>query len=170
MIPLRYEKVEYTDVPENVKSKFDVIRETRKGLYIHGPVGTGKTHIAYSIKKHWDEVSRYGALFWNTTELLTEIREDFDRPNIEKSRVEERLMDFKGLLIFDDIGSEKPTEWVLEKFYLVVNKRYNDMRPIIFTSNLSIPQLAERLGDRIASRLVEMCDIIKLEGEDRRLQ
>lgn len=170
MIPARYEKAEYTtDVPENVKVLVRAMRDESKGIFIHGTVGTGKTHIAWAIKKQWDLVHNHQASFWNTTELFEEIKEDYSRPNIEKTRVLERLMDSKSVLFLDDIGSERPTEWVMERFYLLVNKRYNDMVPIVFTSNLSVGELASRIGDRTVSRIVEMCNVVRLDGADRRL-
>ena len=94
---------------------------------------------------------------------------DFDRPWNMKLKEEEKIMDFKGLLFIDDIGAEKMTEWVAETFYLILNYRYNEMLPTIFTSNLSPSELAERIGDRIVSRIIGSSDVIKLDGEDRRL-
>lgn len=168
-IPERYKNVEYKDVSKNIRDKFDKIGETRKGLYIYGPVGTGKTHIAFAIKKGWDSHARYKSDFWNTSELLQEIKDDYDRGQYDKTHVYTKMMEFEGLIFLDDIGCEKISEWVLERFYLIINRRYNDMLPIIFTSNLSIEDLAAKVGDRIASRIVEMCDIIKLDGEDKRI-
>lgn len=169
-IPPRYEKAEYTDVPQKVREKFSAIAESRKGIYIFGPVGTGKTHCAFAMKKEWDSKATKKAEFWNTSELMQEIKDDFDRRNADKSRVYENIMEEKRLLFLDDIGSEKLSDWVLERFYLIVNKRYNDMVPVVFTSNYSIEELAGRVGDRIASRIVEMCDVVKIDGEDRRLK
>lgn len=165
-IPARYDSVKIEDVPVHILEKFNKIRETRKGLYLHGKVGTGKTHIAYALYK--SEVAR-GALFWNTTELLHEIREDFDRPHSDKYREGERLMEHRNVLFLDDMGAEKVTDWVLETFYLIINKRYNERLPFVFTSNLTIKELSNTLGDRIASRITEMCDVIELTGVDRRL-
>lgn len=170
MIPARYEKAEYNDVPEKIRQKFEKLRETRKGIYIHGSVGTGKTHIAYALKKHWDEKNQYKpAIFWNVTELLQRTKDDFDRVSYDKRRDVESLKESKSLLIMDDIGTEKASEWVIDQLYMLINKRYNDMLPVVFTSNLSVEELGRTLGDRIASRIVEMCDIVELTGEDRRL-
>lgn len=168
-IPKRYEGCNYFDVPENIKILFDNIKDSRKGIFIHGDVGTGKTHIAYAIAKEWKDKTNNEVVFWNTAELLREIRLDFDRKDEFKLKVDEKLFDFRGLLILDDIGSEKISEWVSETFYMIINKRYNEMRPIIFTSNLSIPDLAEKFGDRTASRIVGMSDVVHLSGNDKRL-
>ena len=83
---------------------------------------------------------------------------------------EEEMMKNEGILFLDDIGAEKPSDWVMETFYLIINKRYNEKLPIVFTSNLSIEQLAQTISDRIASRVVETCDIYELVGKDRRLK
>lgn len=168
--PARYIDAKYEDVPEDVRALVKEIRNTKKGIYLHGAVGTGKTHIAYAIGNKWQSVTQKYVTFWNTTELFNEIKEDFDRHYADKSRTLERLMDSDSLLILDDIGSEKPTEWVQEQFYLLINKKYNDMVPVIFTSNYTVAELAARLGKRIASRIVEMCDVKELKGVDRRLQ
>lgn len=168
-IPKRYESVKYEDAPADVRALFEKIRETRRGLYIHGPVGTGKTHVAYSLKKHWDESSRYAADFWNVSELMQEIKDDFDRDNYSKTHRFDKIMEEKEPLFLDDLGSEKLTDWVLERLYLIINKKYNDMLPVIITSNYSMDELAARVGDRIVSRIAEMCDVVMIDGDDRRL-
>ena len=168
-IPARYASAKYEDVPENIRQKFGKILQSRRGLYLHGGVGTGKTHIAYALKKKLDKHTQLKADFWNTSELMQEIKEDFDRDAYSKTRVFDKMTEEKMPFFLDDIGSEKLTDWVLERFYLIINRKYNEMVPIIFTSNYSIEELADRIGDRIASRIVEMCDIIKIDGPDRRL-
>lgn len=169
MIPERYKSAKYEDVPEQIKILLSNMKTSKRGIYIHGDVGTGKTHIACAIVKKSYRPMEYFAMLWNTTELLREIRNDFDRHFHEKKRYEEDVMDHKDLVILDDVGSEKITDWVAETFYLIVNKRYNSGAPTIFTSNLSTQELAERIGDRTVSRIVEMCDVVELVGGDRRV-
>jgi len=184
MIPKRYELVDYEkDVPQNIKDLFEKSRDTRKGIYIFGGVGTGKTHIAYALLKRWNELRKYEienneenkseevlprpyGLLWNTTELLYELRKSY------KTKEQDFIDDIvtkKAFLFLDDIGSEKVTDWVEELFYLIVNTRYEKVHPMVFTSNLPLSQLAEKIGDRTVSRIKEMCHIIELKGEDRRL-
>lgn len=164
-IPKRYEKVKYEDVPEKIREMFENIPNTKKGLYIHGNVGTGKTHIAYALMLKSNNIR-----FYNITSLLRRIRADFSRQPYEKEHLEEDIIETNSLVIIDDIGSEKMTDWVAETFYHIINQRYNSMKPMIFTSNFEIKDLAERVGDRTASRIVEMCDVVELVGKDRRIE
>lgn len=179
MIPDRFKDAKYSDVPKKIRGLFEVMPQTKRGIYIHGAVGTGKTYIAYALKSRYDvpynpTTFRPGrtSIFWNTTELLRELRMDFDRDKYEKKNLAEEMMNSVNnrLLILDDLGSEKMSDWVGEVFYLIVNNRYNNLLPTIFTSNFSIPDLAERIGERIVSRTVEMCDVVELVGLDRRVK
>lgn len=175
--PLRFLNAKYEDIPTEIQTCCDKMRETRKGLYVHGSVGTGKTHILWALKNKFDERCKENALrningpysrVYNTTELLHEIRSQFDRKN-ENDTLSE-LLEYKDILLLDDIGAEKISDWVMETFYMLINRRYENMIPTIFTSNFSTDELAERIGDRTASRIVEMCDIFNLSGQDRRLK
>lgn len=168
-IPLRYQTSQYDHVPADIRALFDKVRETRKGIYIHGEAGTGKTHIAWALAKHAKDDVGIKTLFWNIPDLLSDLREDFSRNPYDKNHTDEELMDFRGILFLDDIGSEKVTDWVAETLYRIVNHRYEEMLPTIFTSNLPLLELAERVGDRTVSRITEMCDLVELKGDDRRI-
>jgi DNA replication protein DnaC len=76
----------------------------------------------------------------------------------------------KEVLFLDDLGAEKASDWVKEQLYIVLNERYNWCRPTMFTTNLRMKEIAEHYGERFASRLVEMCEVIKIEAPDRRLE
>ena len=166
-IPERYQGVSYDDVPNNIRDAF----EAGKGIYLWGGIGTGKTHIAYALQRHSQlPTSKRRAISINVVEILKEIRDDIRRRPEEKERPLQTLMDYDGILILDDIGVEKASEFVRETLYLLINQRYNDMLPTIFTSNCSLDELSNRLEDRIPSRIKGMCEIIELKGEDRRLK
>ena len=169
-IPPRFEHATYEHVPENIRQLFETMKNTRKGIYIHGAVGTGKTHIAYALYRNALQKSNFYANFWNTTELLRDIRLDMSRDNYDKHRAEADLMEYTGILFLDDIGAEHNSDWATETFYMVINKRYNYRLPMIFTSNLTVKELSSHLDDRTASRIVETCDIVELTGGDRRLK
>lgn len=157
-----------------------------KSLYLSGPRGVGKTHLACSIANYLIEntepvlvrgVFDYFQmpiesmpLFVNVPELLMEIR---DTQKKESETSEKKIIDRYSnvpVLIFDDIGVEKNSEWVFQTFYTLINKRYNEELITIITSNLTLEELAAKISDRIASRIAEMCKIISLKGEDRRLK
>jgi DNA replication protein DnaC len=74
------------------------------------------------------------------------------------------------LLLIDDLGVAKNSEWVEEAVYRIIGGRYEQMRPTIYTTNLDVPKLRDALGDRIASRLAETCTRVLLDGDDRRRQ
>lgn len=172
MIPKRFENAKYEDIPDNIKNLVVNIVDSRKGIYIFGSCGTGKTHICYSIVKYFDENKMKNWLL-NMPELLKLLKEDFREENKLVSQENtnlSKIFNFRGLLIIDDIGSEKITDWVEETLYAIVNKRYEDVLPTIFTSNLSPEKLTEKYGDRIVSRIIGSCDIAELLGEDNRLK
>jgi len=172
MIPKRFEKAEYKDIPENIQVLVKNLYDSRRGIYIFGVCGTGKTHIAYACTKYFDE-NKIKSWLLNMPEMLGLMKEDFKDEN--KSVATEntnfsKILNYAGVLIIDDIGSEKITEWVEEMVYAIVNKRYEDVKPTIFTSNLPPEKLIEKYGDRIVSRIVGSCDVVELKGNDKRIQ
>jgi DNA replication protein DnaC len=147
-----------------------------RGLFLDGPPGIGKTHIAVAILKR--VIQRIGArgLFYDTRELLRIIRSTFNPvTRTAEMDVLQPVMQAE-LLVLDDLGAEKTSEWVEETMNLIVNTRYNERRPTIFTSNYEDlpdeegdPQsLKARVGFRIHSRLHEMCDFLEYDGADYR--
>ncbi len=165
--PKRFEDSDFSILPAQIRKLIETIRETRKGIYLWGPVGTGKTYAVWAIKKHVEENMRVKVKIFSAPDMLDQIRDDFDHKDTYNL---DRILANRGLLIIDDLGAEKTSEWVTETLFKIVNKRYEEMLPTIVTSNLDLGELADRVGDRIPSRLAEMCEIIKLEGEDRRLR
>jgi DNA replication protein DnaC len=72
------------------------------------------------------------------------------------------------LVILDDIGAEKPSDWVAEQLYALIDVRYRMLRSTVFTTNCTMKQLESQIGIRSVSRIMEMCEGIKVEGEDWR--
>lgn len=168
-IPPRYIGAKWEDVPEKIRDTFTSMKIGGKGVFIHGESGTGKTHIAYALFRHRTEQHKSTWLI-NTVQLFKDLRDDVIRSPSEKTHYMNKIMAYEGLLVFDDIGVEKATDFVLESFYLIINEKYNQMRPMVFTSNMSLGQIAMNLNDRIASRIAEMCEIVKMKGKDQRLK
>jgi DNA replication protein DnaC len=146
-----------------------------RGLFLEGQPGVGKTHLAVAVLK--DVIQSAGArgLFYDTRDLLRVIRSTYDS-SIRTTELEvlQPVM-LADLLVLDDLGAEKTSEWVEETMNLIVNTRYNGRRLTIFTSNYEdIPDetdpnsLLFRIGHRMRSRLHEMCDFVVMDGADYR--
>lgn len=166
IIPLRFHKVSYSDISKKIQEIITEQIKERNGVYFYGESGVGKTHIVCALVKNLLE-NNIEVMFLNTGEFLERIRQEYNE-NEDRDCFRD-VMDFKGVLIFDDIGAEKTSEWVRERLYLIINKKYEDMIPVIFTSNHDLETLASKTGDRIVSRIVGMTKIIKVEGDDKRL-
>lgn len=139
-----------------------------EGLWFMGPVGTGKTTLAMLVSKAALEASRSVAIY-SLPRLLNEIREVH---RSEESHVDllDRLTAV-DLLHIDDVGAERTTDWVLEELYSIVNARYEDQKSIVITTNLYPTDLADQIGQRIVSRLTEICgDGVEVPGEDGRME
>jgi DNA replication protein DnaC len=146
-----------------------------RGLFLEGQPGVGKTHLAVAVLRAVVEQAGVRALFYDTRDLLRVIRSTYD-PATRTTELEVlRPVMTAELLVLDDLGAEKTSEWVEETMNLIVNTRYNEQRLTIFTSNYAdIPDdtdpnaLLFRIGHRMRSRLHEMCEFKVLDGADYR--
>ncbi len=133
------------------------------GLFIYGSVGTGKTHILAAIARR---ASIYKAIA--VPNLMLVLRESFKSEHSTESVIIEKYAR-ANLLLLDDLGAEKSTEYAIQSLYLIIDRRWREDKPTIITSNLNLTELAGKLDDRIASRIAGMCEVVKLTGKDRRL-
>lgn len=136
-----------------------------KSYYIWGPVGTGKTVLAASMlleakKQMWLSVQTGKVLMIPLPELIQELTATFGNKDQSEQEVL-ALYSGAAYLIIDDFGAERPTEYTLSALYLIINRRFEYLRPTVFTSNLSLAAVAEKFDDdRITSRIELMCDKI----------
>jgi DNA replication protein DnaC len=146
-----------------------------RGLLLEGQPGVGKTHLAVAVLKQVIQTTGARGLFYDTRDLLRVIRSTYD-PAIRTTELEVlRPVMTADLLVLDDLGAEKTSEWVEETMNLIVNTRYNERRVTVFTSNFpDIPDETEpnsllfRIGSRMRSRLHEMCEFVVMDGADYR--
>jgi DNA replication protein DnaC len=167
----------HTDLPDVLDwvKQFRADAANAPSLLLLGPTGTGKTWQAYAALRQavtYPQPARgvgYRAPGWKATthaDLLASMRPS---PRNDSEQVLKELRDLP-LLFVDDLGVAKNSEWVEDITYRLINGRYEQMMPSIFTSNLAVNQLKDALGDRVASRLAETTIRVVLNGADRRRQ
>jgi DNA replication protein DnaC len=184
-VPQRYMRCELATFEPDTDSQREAYRLARtfvdafpivdRGLVLYGKHGVGKTHLAVGILKTAIRDKGARGYFFETRELLKLVRDTYNR-SVEETEMDVLAPVLKAdLLVLDDLGAERTSDWVQETLGLVVNTRYNERRPTIFTSNLSDPadstepsSFIYQLGARTRSRLLEMCDWVEMEGVDIR--
>lgn len=133
------------------------------GLFIHGPAGTGKSVLTWCLLRREIMAGKSG-LFAGVPDLLTEKWKDADAWTRARTA---------AVTVLDDLGAERPTPWVRERLFSLINHRIENERPIIFTSNCRVIELAEHLGDpagRIVDRIVGNCRMVEVHGESYRVR
>lgn len=139
--------------------------ETGPSLTLLGPTGTGKTHQAYGAM---NALAASGVrLRWEMSTAADIYARLRPRHGID-SEAEFRTIATAPLLVIDDLGAAKDSEWTEEINYRLINHRYERVLPTLITSNVPVAQLKDKLGERVASRLREMTSRVVLEGPDRR--
>lgn len=137
-----------------------------ESVLLCGKTGCGKTHLAVSMLRQKTQHSTIElepknnnkhpkAIFITVPELLLEIRQSYNNPNIQESDIVDKYSDVQ-LLVLDDLGAEKTTEWSESTLYIIIDRRNRNERWTIVTSNLTLPEIETHLGARIASRLSDM--------------
>jgi len=155
-----------------LKQSIDAVKDRRGSMYLWGQVGSGKTLLACSAlygatltharrieKREWYNCPISPShRFSSVPHLLQQIRKTYSGDGNADAIIDRHS--YAKLLVMDDIGAESPTEWVRDILYQIVDTRYCNRLPTIFTSNLPLAKLESRLSDRIADRIVEMCDSV----------
>ncbi|MBV8855917.1 MAG: ATP-binding protein [Acidobacteria bacterium] len=158
---------------------FRLVREypsVERGLLLMGPVGVGKTHLAVAILHGLIEKG-VPCLFYEFGALLKEIQDSYNKvSNTSEMSVLAPVYQAE-VLVLDELGASKPTDWVRDTMMQIIGKRYNDKKLTVFTTNYSDARrnpaeetLEDRVGVRLRSRLYEMCRTVELDGDDYRKQ
>jgi len=169
----------------------------KAGLLLVGKAGRGKTHLAVGIAKALIREKGIECVFYDYADLLKQIQDSYN-PSVQATELGLLQPVFKTeVLVLDDLGSVRPTEWRWDTVRLILNTRYNDNLTTIITTNFAdepaagvvdadAPRVSEsfataraaarddtlgdRIGERMRSRLHEMCRIVRVDGDDFRVK
>ena len=199
-IPRRYEHCTLenydTDLPYSHRTQGMALVTARKfiegypletggrGLLLTGSIGVGKTHLAVGILQAL--VTERGAtgLFYDYRDLLKQVQNSYNA-QVRETELEVLRPVFEAeVLVLDELGASKPTDWVWDTVAHILNTRYNDRRTTIITTNYANAgplgteaggrtltreeTLGDRIGERRRSRIQEMCVVVEMQGEDFR--
>lgn len=168
-LPERYLDARVIDFPRKISDSIALwLGDPTDGLFITGPTGTGKTHVAAGIFRAWMETSGKPVKFRRAADLYARIRESYHAGTSEIS--EQTIMDEYAkvpYLVLDDVASGSISDHERRTFLEVLDRRVNDLRPTVVTSNLSLEEIAKKMDERIASRLKSF-RCLAFTGDDRR--
>ena len=193
-IPRRYQNCSLDNFEVHNDSHKDALKISRQfvknypaqevGLLFIGPCGVGKTHLAVAIIRELLEKKNASCSFYDFRELIRDIQSSFTPDsNLSEAEILAPVFDV-GVLVLDELGAKRPTAWVEETVFYIINQRYNQKRPTIFTSNYfdideeedrrekmykeKDDSLVSRIGYRLRSRLYEMSKVVNIQGDDYR--
>ena len=155
------------------------------GILMNGSIGVGKTHLAVGMLQALIQERGAKGLFYDYRDLLKQVQNSYNRSvDVTELEILQPVFDAE-VLVLDELGASKPTDWVWDTVAHILNTRYNDRRTTIITTNYpnrpplgadeNGPRLAvreetlgDRIGERMRSRLQEMCVVVEMTGEDFR--
>lgn len=202
-IPARYRQCTLHNFAPRNDSHKDALKISKKfianypaqkiGLLFIGPCGVGKTHLAAAILSELVAKKNAFGVFYDFRDLIRDIQNTFS-PDSEVSESDILAPVFDcGILVLDELGARRSSSWVEDTVFYIINRRYNEEKVTIFTSNFpdtaedadarapmfkktsgfgvaAKPEdtLVDRIGIRLRSRIYEMCKVVEIDGEDFR--
>lgn len=171
-VPIAYRSCTFESFEKTTKDQRRALRvaedwakDADTSLFLCGPCGTGKTHLATAALLAM-RAQGYRGRYVSAQELLLECKDSF-RSNEGLEAVLEKYCT-PNVLLLDDLGAENPTPFARETVGLLIDRAYRDARALIITSNYDFEALTERLDARTVDRLIELCLAVKLTGSSYR--
>jgi len=169
-IPLRFQDCRLGTWP-TARRRADILAmltPRARSLYIWGPFGVGKTGLAVGYA--WDYLTKMNPItlrFVTVPDLLASLRATYSTGQTEEHII--TLYSRCGLLVLDDLGAEqvKDTGWLEDRLYRIIGHRHAEELPTVFTSNLDLDHVADRVGPRVTDRIAEMVgrgNVLNLTG------
>jgi DNA replication protein DnaC len=176
-LPQHYLRAKKTDFDDGRQKLF----ESRESLFIYGKVGTGKTWLASALMREQARINTrtFGeetyytddCSFVSLPEFAVMIRDSMDKSSSESEAKIIHKYSKPRTLFFDDIGAEKTSDYIRSILFVLIERRNTTMgNRTVITSNLSLSELDKEHGARIASRISEMCRVVRMTGVDRRIR
>ncbi len=185
MIPQMYKNCSFSNYKPQTNSQKRALKISkdfveryplvRKGLLFQGPSGVGKTHLAVSIIKELILKKNEDVLFYDVTKLINDLQMSIGPDKEGMKSILSRVENVK-VLVLDDLGAHRMTEWIGDMISIIINRRYSERRITIFTTNYldeeyrdeNDESLEDRIGERLRSRLFEMAETVYVGGKDFR--
>ena len=142
--------------------------EMRKGIVLYGTVGGGKSTLCKAIINRWAS-SKYTCLFTSMPKAMQQLRDCIGDKSLKMAEEHAKLIK-PHLLVIDDLGAEKASDWATEKIFMIIEERASLQKHTFFTTNLSKEEVQAVFKERIYSRLLEFCTWILVKGPDLRRQ
>jgi len=175
LIPLDFRDISFDGLTVDEENRA-AIEEAKKFaqnpsgmLFLHGDTGRGKTAIAIAIVQELIRAERKVRIV-RSGDLIDSLKENFKRRPHERTGLSLKDYIELGVLVIDDLGAEKDTDWTVSQVYSLIDARCSNRRPTVITTNLKLKEIAEQFGTRVASRIQAAGPIIHLGGRDRRLK
>lgn len=156
---------EYIRIAKNYTEHFSEFLKKKKGLLLYGPVGTGKSHMAACIANRLIDEG-YMVMMTNFASIVNKLQNSFEG----RQEYIDKLTNY-ALLVLDDLGTERRSEYMQEQVFNIVDARYRSGKPMIITTNLTADQMKKPsdIGQgRIYDRILERCHPVEVKGQSIR--
>lgn len=176
-----YHPLDRQTQPQAARKAVDYIEaypQVSRGLLFAGPCGVGKTHLSVAVLRALIEEKQVSGRFVDETELLRSLHYSYGPDSRDTEQQLLRPLMDADLLVWDDLGSSRGTDWARETIGMVLNYRYTYDRQTILSTNRALDgegargsrqkSLAEQIGTRLHSRIMEMCEVVTIRGPDFR--
>jgi DNA replication protein DnaC len=153
---------------EKFVQNWQEMRKNGYGFFFWGNVGAGKTHTSTALANELMEKQLVEVLFLNMPETVTRVKKTFDAEiKTADAKLFDRMKEVE-LLVIDDLGVEKYSDWLSDQIYQIIDHRWKNQKPMIITSNQSLNDLGKFYKPQVASRIWGCCKSIKFVDKDRR--